>query len=243
MKPLGLVIKTLDADLRKKKVREYDLAREFDEFISLAENHTMVNFDRLVTLLQQCNYQVKKNLAGDFVECGVWRGGCAFIMGSQMLDNSDHKLILFDSFCGMPKATSHDAERDIKRFGEKSLGEISPSGANSTSSDNVKGLLTNKLQMRSHQFEIHEGWFEDTIPIYAQLKRPISVLRLDGDFYESTMTCLTHLYDNVISGGFIIIDDYNEHSGCKKAIKEFFGENIPFLHHIANSGARYIVKP
>ena len=242
IKPLGLVMKTWSSDVRKRQVRKYDLIDEATDLINEAENHTMVNYDRLITLYQQCSFQVKNKIIGDFVECGVWKGGCSYIMGSQILKDSSFKLILFDSFCGMPKATLNDSERDVRRFGLKKIGEISGSGGNSTSSQNVRHLLMNKLKMSTEQFEIYEGWFEETVPIYAKSKRPISILRLDGDFYESTLTCLQFLYNNVVSGGLIIIDDYKEHVGCEKAVHEFFGDNLPYLHHIANSGARYIVK-
>jgi hypothetical protein len=58
------------------------------------------------------------------------------------------------------------------------------------------------------------------------------VLRVDGDWYESTKCCLENLYDNVVSGGFLIIDDYGTCHGCKKAVDEFIqrrGLNVQFF--------------
>ncbi len=63
-----------------------------------------------------------------------------------------------------------------------------------------------------------KGWLQDTLPM--TIIGDIAVLRLDGDWYESTKCCLENLYDNVVSGGSIIIDDY-QLKGCKLAVHEF----------------------
>ena len=72
----------------------------------------------------------------------------------------------------------------------------------------------------------------------------IAILRLDGDWYASTMICLEYLYDRVVSGGFVIIDDYGCYDGCRKAVDEFRKARgiVAFLHHV-DSDCRYWVKP
>jgi hypothetical protein len=45
--------------------------------------------------------------------------------------------------------------------------------------------------------------------------------RLDSQWYESTKICLEKLYDKVVDGGTIIIDDYGHWVGCKNAVDEF----------------------
>ena len=64
-----------------------------------------------------------------------------------------------------------------------------------------------------------KGWFRDTIP-HSEVKN-ISVLRLDGDMYESTWLVLTHFYPKLSAGGFIIIDDYGAIPSCKAAVDDF----------------------
>lgn len=73
--------------------------------------------------------------------------------------------------------------------------------------------------------EIRQGWFEDTVSLWAEASRPIAVLRLDGDWYESTLVCLTHLFPLVVSGGYIIIDDYGSWEGCTKAVHEYLASH------------------
>jgi O-methyltransferase len=86
------------------------------------------------------------------------------------------------------------------------------------------------------------GWFQETLPKARNLIGEISLLRLDGDLYESTLVCLRNLYPSVVRGGFVIIDDYGL-KGCRMAC-EFYFEEIginPYLHHIDAVG-RYFVK-
>jgi O-methyltransferase len=63
------------------------------------------------------------------------------------------------------------------------------------------------------------GWFRDTLPD-APIER-LSILRLDGDFYESTFIALESLYDKVSPGGFILVDDYRSWMNCKLAVDDF----------------------
>ena len=89
-----------------------------------------------------------------------------------------------------------------------------------------------------------KGWFHDTLPEYREKVGAIAVLRLDGDWYESTKCCLENLYDNAITGGYIIIDDYFTVPGCKKATDEFLkNRNINVNIICNNMGWSYFVKP
>ncbi|HUP59862.1 MAG TPA: TylF/MycF/NovP-related O-methyltransferase [Thermoanaerobaculia bacterium] len=74
---------------------------------------------------------------------------------------------------------------------------------------------------RVERVEIRKGWFQDTLPSAKHEIGSIAVLRLDGDWYESTRVCLDNLYDLVAPGGYVIIDDYNYWEGCKRAVDEF----------------------
>ena len=53
---------------------------------------------------------------------------------------------------------------------------------------------------------------------------PIAILRLDGDWYDSTMVCLEHLFPKVIPGGLIILDDYYAWDGCSKALHDYLSK-------------------
>lgn len=91
---------------------------------------------------------------------------------------------------------------------------------------------------------ISKGWFQDTLPKDKEKIGKIALLRLDGDWYESTKCCLENLYDNVIIGGYIVLDDYGYWEGAKKALDEFFIKRkiSPELIKIDYTGV-YFKKP
>jgi hypothetical protein len=79
-------------------------------------------------------------------------------------------------------------------------------------------------RLMDDQVAFLKGWFKDTLPT-API-RALSLIRLDGDFYESTRDGLNYLYNRLSIGGYVIIDDYGEDSWtyCRKAVDEFRSE-------------------
>jgi hypothetical protein len=73
---------------------------------------------------------------------------------------------------------------------------------------------------------------------------PVAILRLDGDWYASIKVCLESLYGNVVSGGFVVVDDYGVYEGCTRAVDEFLDRNgiNVFLHQV-DEGCAYFIKP
>ena len=91
----------------------------------------------------------------------------------------------------------------------------------------VEEFLVGRLNVSPQNLIFHVGWFQQTVPQAAKEIREIALLRLDGDLYESTVVCLENLYDAVVPGGFIIIDDYGYLEGCRRAVNEFFSIRKP----------------
>jgi hypothetical protein len=129
------------------------------------------------------------------------------------------KMWLFDSFDGLPAPTAEDFGGDSNTTGThiRPLEEGSCLGTY----EEVEALLFDKLRLSRASISLVKGWFEETVPLTAGQMRPIAVLRIDADWYESVRTCLEHLYDSVVPTGYIIIDDYGTCVGAKKAFDEF----------------------
>ena len=89
--------------------------------------------------------------------------------------------------------------------------------------DSVKELF-DRYDLLDNQVKFLKGWFKDTLP-EAPIEQ-LSLLRMDGDLYESTMDAFRCLYDKVSIGGFIIIDDYNALEACKMAVHDFREERL-----------------
>jgi hypothetical protein len=182
---------------------------------------TMVSIERLENLYDLSIKAQREQIPGSFVECGVWRGGCVGVMASTARSNG-RKIHLFDSFEGLPEPHKDLDGNYAVRYaegGEK--GNLTAIGKCVGPIDDVKKLLFEILKLDPQNFVFHQGWFQETLPIDAPSLGPIAILRVDGDWYESTKVCLDHLYDCVSENGYIIIDDYGFWEGCKKAVDEF----------------------
>ena len=153
---------------------------------------------------------------GCIAECGVWRGG----MSAGIADTLPGRVhYLFDSFEGLPPVRYDvDGEAAIAFQRDKNH----PSYHNNCTAD--IGFAEHAMSMSAaRKYHLIRGWFKNTIPSFAP-EEPIAVLRLDGDLYESTMECLTGLYQFVLLRGLIIIDDYYDWDGCSRAVHEFLAQ-------------------
>jgi len=162
----------------------------------------------------------KNNIGGCFVECGVAQGGSSALMALVAHDyKKNRKIWLFDSFEGLPESTEKDYDEKEQSTGK----HISPleKGFCLGAYQKVEKLLFSKFGLNKKNVFMIKGWFRNTLPKYRNKIDKISLLRIDADWYESTKCCLENLYDNVIEGGFIIIDDYGTCFGAKKALDEF----------------------
>ncbi len=231
----------------------YDLADEANPHIQTVRSHTMLPQQRLVSLYQQAVFCEAAGLEGSFVECGTWKGGAVGLMALANLQHGSKRrhLHLFDSFEGIPEPDEAiDGERATqfaRSVGGEAKGKLvaleQTYGAVGTLEAN-RELLEQIIGYDANYLHYHKGWFQDTLPKEADETGEIAILRLDGDWYSSTKVCLEHLYDRVVRGGFVILDDYGWYEGSKKAVDEFMArEGIKaFLNHIDNAG-RYWIKP
>src|ERR1035437_7019878 len=207
---------------------------------------TMLSYERLETLYEQVLFVERQKIPGTLVECGVWRGGAAAIMAlACMAEVSAPRTIhLFDSFEGLPAPIAEfDGQLAVNMVG-RGDGALVATGAWAAEAEAVRELIVDRLGAPAGFLTIHKGWFQDTLPVAKEEIGEIALLRLDGDFYDSTKVPLDNLYQQVTSGGIVVIDDYGGFEGCRRAVDEYLGANDPgvFLHHIDRSG-RYLLKP
>ncbi len=173
--------------------------------VQLVQPYTMVGFERLMNAYDTVKRAEEKRLPGALVECGVFKGGSAAVM--TMAGSPQRTIWLFDSFEGLPEPTAEDGELAVDYSGHRVTGALEPIGQCVGPLDVVKELFFEKLAIDPSRVAIRQGWFQDTLPAARHEIGPIAVLRLDGDWYESTKVCLDNLYDLVVPGGFVIIDD------------------------------------
>ncbi len=247
--PLGLRLTLLKTVRKEIFAFNYDDADDALKHIDLIKPSTMVRYPGLVTLYQHVRYIEQNNVPGDFVECGVWKGGAAALMASAQLrfGTRRRQIHLFDSFEGLPKASGEkDGEKAQQLFGSQNGEGPEHSYIFPVDEAVSRDLLVNQIGYPSDHVIYHKGWFQDTVPRAKEkgLIKKIALLRLDGDLYHSTKVCLENLWDLVVPNGIIIIDDYRHFEGCKKATDEFIAtlKFKPLLNHVGSSGIRYIIK-
>jgi hypothetical protein len=172
-----------------------------------------------------------KQIPGDIVECGVAEGGTAAMMAlasSFFRDGAPRKKWFFDSYEGLPEPTPEDYENGRAGHFIRPL----PKGSCLGTIEQVEKLLFDNLRIPRDEITLIKGWFQDTAPIYKNVISQIAVLRLDGDWYESTKIPLDNFFPNVSSGGIVIIDDYATCFGSRRAVDEYMeinNLNLPLI--------------
>jgi hypothetical protein len=157
-----------------------------------------------------CQLDVE-GIPGALVECGCWKGGCVGTMALAHISGGNpwRGVHLFDSFEGLPEPGEQD--------GDKAKAHV---GLCKADLADARTLFRSRVGYPEDLVIYHVGWFENTVP--TSDTGPIALLRLDGDWYESTKVCLEHLYQRIAPGGYLVIDDYMAWERCKRAVDEFF---------------------
>lgn len=175
--------------------------------------HTMVGMKRLHNLQSCVEDILRKNVPGDLIETGVWRGGATIFMRAVLKAYcvTDRKVWLADSFEGLPKPNPqlYPADEGDRHHTMTQL---------AVSLDEVKNNFA-KYGLLDDQVCFLKGWFRETLP-NAPIRK-LAVMRLDGDMYESTMDALKYLYPKLSQGGYVIIDDYGYIESCRQAVEDF----------------------
>jgi hypothetical protein len=220
---------------KSKTGREF--ARDVDDearaIIRAVRPWTMTSNDKLWALILAVRYVVDNGIAGDVVECGVWRGGSmqAIALALAARGDTGRELHLFDTFEGMPPPTQEDVMR-----GGPSAEQLLASRPQShnvwaiADLDDVRAGMA-RVDYPEERINYHRGMVEETVPGAAPER--IALLRLDTDWYSSTKHELDHLYGRVPSGGVLILDDYGYWDGARRAVDEF----------LERTGARLLLAP
>lgn len=215
--------------------------------IERALPYSLTGVARLQALVGAVRYVVRGGLPGDFAECGVWRGGSILAMILTLQDEgvTDRDVHLYDTFEGMTEPSEHDVSpvhRPALDLWRETRGRPWPElfTPELVGEDVVRRTLA-ESGYPEERLHFVRGAVEETLPDRAPER--LALLRLDTDWYESTRHELHHLYPRLAVGGVLIIDDYGEWEGCRRAVDEYFAEtpSAPFLAPIDHTG-RIAVK-
>jgi len=172
---------------------------------------TMVGLKALNNIEYCINEINRYNIDGDFIETGVWRGGATIFMKALSdIFNMNKKVWVADAFELVFPLSEHPDDGD--EWQQREWLELK------VTLEEVQNNFR-KYNVLDENVKFLKGWFKDTLNTPEIDK--ISLLRLDGDMYSSTMQSLNALYPKLQKGGYIIIDDYFALDECKKAVEDY----------------------
>lgn len=220
------ILMSRNLELRRVAGGEEYFEEEFIKIYKMVRRYTLCPRERLYSLYQSVRYVILNDIQGDFVECGVWKGGCCMLIALTLeeLGITDRKIYLYDTYQGMTKPTEEDValcsnQKQIDVWNEKQNGEFSDW------CDVGVEEVRNAMLMTEYPKEniiLVKGKVEDTLKKHPHEK--IALLRLDTDWYESTLAEMVHLFPVLESRGILISDDYRHLAGSRKAIDDYLKE-------------------
>ena len=195
---------------------------EFSALYDKIRTNTLV--DRLRCFALHILAKQVRDLPGDVLEIGVWRGGTSGIFATLLPDKT---IYLADTFKGVIKSSEWEHYKDKAH--------------DDTSIPIVEELLTEKLGVAN--YKILEGIFpEDTGAQVEGVKW--SLVHIDVDVYQSAKDAFHYVWESIVPGGIVVFDDYGFFSACggvKKFIDEVKDDADKLFIHNTNAHA-YIVK-
>ena len=225
-----------------------ELSKSDIDFIRrlFAKSMTMTSFESLCTLAIICKSLSKAGIQGDFVEVGVWRGGSSLV--AKNFFHGEREFFLFDTYAGMTKPSENDF-----RIGAKNNQSSMSRWENGQKIDHNEWVFATLAEVEKNfatfglldssilfcQGDVRKTLNDVPLPI------KIALLRLDTDFYDSTLIELQILWPLLVAGGVLILDDYGHWDGARKAVDEYFlAIGLPeiLMIPIAGGGGRLITK-
>lgn len=195
-------------------------------------HYTMIPEESFILNLELCDQF--KSVPGDYVECGVWRGGMSAAI-SEIVE-LDRTIHLFDSFEGLPPAKEIDGkEAQQWQKNVDSPGYFDNCTAEQRFVDEAMKLA------KCSSYKVYKGWFDQSLSSFDG--ENIGILRLDGDWYDSILVCMQQLFPRLNEGGIVVLDDYYTWDGCAKAVHDYLSSTkSPSRIHQWNNHVGYIVK-
>jgi len=204
----------------------------------------MASLPRLWALIQSFKEIQIKNLEGDIVECGVWKGG-NLILSQLLIENYklNKRVYGYDTFKSMSQPGHLDVQRITGEFAEVEWKNRNKKNQNLwcySSFEEVQTNINNNVENYDN-IRLVQGKVEETLKDEKNLPKTIPLLRLDTDWYESKKMELQVLYPRLVKGGVLIIDDYGMWDGCRRAVDEYFKGSYVWLHYI-DEACRLVIK-
>lgn len=234
----------------KNDSNDHIIEQEIGSILHRVKPFTMTSNERIYALYRAVQYVIKSGISGDFVECGVWKGGSAMTIALSLLDMGvkNRKIYLYDTFEGMTSPSEKDYKisdgTSTNAQSTKDMWDQNRKNDHNAWCFSPLGEVRQNMMSTGYPLEnviLVKGKVEETIP--GVTPKNIALLRLDTDWYESTKHELLHFFPILAKNGVLIIDDYGYWAGSKKATDEYLSANhIPILLNRIDDTGRIGIK-
>lgn len=208
-----------------------------------SRNLSYLKDDRMRCLVESCRRIEAEGTAGIFIEAGCALGGSTILISS--IKKSERPLRVYDVFGMIPPPTRDDPEEVHHRYSA-----IKSGSSNGIGGDRYYGyeenlyelVLSNLAQFgidcESNRISLVKGLLQDTMSIEG----PVAFAHIDVDWYEPVKCCLERVVPNLSPSGVIILDDYRDWQGCRKATDEYFQGRSSDFYMDDSAGSLKITK-
>jgi O-methyltransferase len=180
--------------------------------------YTSANWDILCQIQVLIDDIDRKDVPGDFVETGGWRGGCGIFMAWVSKKNgSERRTWVFDSFENEPDPPPENPLDFLSPLKEKLT--LTTSDTSSPPPESPRHLAQ-KLEVLT-QLVVAKGAPETSVPFFKKNIKEISLLFIHGTDYQLITYLLTNFFDRISKGGYIVLNDYSAEP-TRKALYDFF---------------------
>jgi O-methyltransferase len=188
-----------------------------------ARRLTYLPHECLIDLAEAVLAVERRGLPGAVVEAGAALGGSAIVIGKAKAPSRPMKV--YDTFGMIPPPADRDGRDVHERYATIVSGKATGIGGETYYGyrANLLGEVSDNFHtlgvpVEAHSVELVQGLYEDCLHVTY----PVAFAHVDCDWYESVMTCLHQIEPWLVPGGRLVIDDYDQWSGCRAAVDEYF---------------------
>ena len=194
---------------------------------------TYLNLSKLINLSKWVKNIDRQQIPGGIVEAGCALGGSAILIA--LHKNKHRELNIYDTFAQIPPPSEMDEADAFERYQTIKNGKAKGihNGRYYGYEEDLQAKVINnfhkfKLELEEHNIQLHKGLFEDVMMI----EEPVAMAHIDSDWYDSIITSLKRIVPNLSYHGIILIDDYYDWKGAKKAVDDFFSDKMDHFQFI-----------
>jgi asparagine synthase (glutamine-hydrolysing) len=207
------------------------------------EGLTYLSDQKLASLVRLCADIEQRSSDGILIETGCALGGSAIVMCAAK--SPDRPLLVYDVFGLIPPPGPQDGQDVHERYEIIKSGKSAGIGGNRYYGyenglyDKVLAAFeTHGFPPEQHHVSLIKGLIQDTLVG----TEPVCLAHIDVDWYEPVLTCLQRIVPRLTPHGVLVLDDYHDWSGCRKAVDEFFDDQLRKEFEFDSSAGHLVVR-